>query len=225
MLTEVENNTPYFAGLRQIPDRPSLIVVPRTLSSQWMEQLQAFTKRGSFHILRYSCDQGSLARYFTDPKGEYKKAVGPHNRNASKVIILAEMSVGLCCRCTLMAKTNRKLGHLPQAVAGEAARCFKMPNKLGGRAAQRRAARGEPSILHPREGVRLQGTIFEVLFNVIAFDESHGLRNISLMNLAAIWLSDKALVRLCATATPIFTGPKVNTSWLHRGVFLAHLNP
>ncbi|KAB5587581.1 SNF2-related protein [Ceratobasidium theobromae] len=94
------------------------------------------------------------------------------------------------------------------AISYEAGRCFKMPNKLGGRAAQCRVARGDPSILEVKSGVRLQGTIFNVSFNLVAFDESHTLRNVSLMTLAAIQLSAKALVCVGATATPIFTGPK-----------------
>ncbi|KAB5587686.1 hypothetical protein CTheo_8873 [Ceratobasidium theobromae] len=202
-LFAAKHNTLYFAGHERIPTRPSLIVVPRTLSSQWMEQLKAFTKLGSFHILRFSSDQGSLARYFTDPKGEYRRAVGPDNKNACKVIILAEMS----------------------AISNEAGRYFKMPSLLGGRAAQRRMARGEPDSLQLRNGARLQGTIFDldVKFNMVAYDESHELRNVSLMSLAAIRLSDKALVHIGATATPIFTGPKVSLEFLHVPVLGAHL--
>ncbi|KAG9098557.1 hypothetical protein FRC06_006228 [Ceratobasidium sp. 370] len=182
----IEAGTPYFAGLERIPNRPFLVVVPSTLSSQWMEQLQVFTERGSFHILRFSNGQGSLSRYFSDPKGEYKKAAGPNDENASKVIILAESS----------------------AIATEVGRCFKVPEKRGGRAAQRVVARGDPDILQAKSGVSLRGSIWDVKFNGVAYDESHGLRNVSLLTMAAIRLSSKALVRIGATATPIFTGPK-----------------
>ncbi|KAG8711489.1 hypothetical protein FRC08_015832 [Ceratobasidium sp. 394] len=182
----VEAETPYFAGLERIPNRPSLIVVPNTLSSQWMEQLRAFTELGSFHILRFSNDQGSLARYFSDPKGEYMKAAGPNYENASKVIILAETS----------------------AIATELGRCFVVPRKRATKEAQRLAARADPNALRCKSDISLKGTIWDMLFNVCAYDESQGLRNVSLPTLSSIKLSAKALVRIGATATPIFTGPK-----------------
>lgn len=93
MLTRAENKTHFFAGLTQIPNRPNIVVVMRTLSSQWLKEVQKYTVYGSFHVLRYSSDQQSLARFFSDPKGEYCKAAGPNGENASRVFIVAEHSV------------------------------------------------------------------------------------------------------------------------------------
>ncbi|KAG8736724.1 hypothetical protein FRC10_009033, partial [Ceratobasidium sp. 414] len=204
----VENGTPYFAGLERIPNRPSLIVVPRTLASQWIQQLKAFTELGSFHILHFSNDvKSQSARYFSDPNGEYRKAMGPDNRNASKVIILAEMPVSSGGR-RYMAEADRLLGHPSQAISSELARCFMPIDKRSGKAVQRASAKGDPDALRARTGVRLDQSIFSVQFNFVAYDESHALRTVTLLSLAALKLSAKALVCVGATATPIFTGPK-----------------
>lgn len=162
-------------------------------------------------MLRYSSDQQNLARFFSDPKGEYRKAAGPNGENASRVFILAEHSVSSSWHM-LLNTTEHRLVDPAQAIAREAARCFKSPKKLGGLAAQRAAARGDPAALKVKDGVRLEGTIFGMHFNLVAYDESHTLRNVSLMSLAATWISARALVRVGTTATPIFTGPKVSPS-------------
>ncbi|KAG8740477.1 hypothetical protein FRC10_004273 [Ceratobasidium sp. 414] len=79
-LTGVENGTPYFTGLEQIPNHLSLIMGLRTLASQWIQQLKAFTKLGSFHILHFSNDvKSQSAQYFSDLNSEYRKAMGPNN--------------------------------------------------------------------------------------------------------------------------------------------------
>ncbi|KAG9080964.1 hypothetical protein FRC07_014716, partial [Ceratobasidium sp. 392] len=88
----VENGTPYFAGLPKVPCLPSVIVVPTTLSSQWIAQLFKFTQQGSFSLVRYSSDQGSLEDFFTNPAGAYRKAAGLKLERAHRTIIVADSS-------------------------------------------------------------------------------------------------------------------------------------
>ncbi|KAG9098672.1 hypothetical protein FRC06_006082 [Ceratobasidium sp. 370] len=180
----MENQTAYFAGLKEVPNRPTLITVPRTLARQWLEQLDTFTERGSFTILHFSNENKPLDTYFSDPNGEFKRATGPNGENASKVIVVAELS----------------------ALAAEATRCLiPPPSNLRGRAAKLQRAEGRVPKL--RAGVDARKSIFGVKWNLVAMDELHSFRNFSLAYLATLVLAENAHVRIGATATPIFTGP------------------
>ncbi|KAG9126002.1 hypothetical protein FRC07_005274 [Ceratobasidium sp. 392] len=59
----------------------------------WIAQLFKFTQQGSFSLVRYSSDQGSLEDFFTNPAGAYRKAVGLKLERAHRTIIVADLSV------------------------------------------------------------------------------------------------------------------------------------
>ncbi|KAG8739125.1 hypothetical protein FRC10_006123 [Ceratobasidium sp. 414] len=192
----IENQTPYFAGLPVVPNLPTLIVVPRTLARQWLDQLAVFTQRGSFSLLHFSSDNKPIDQYFSDPKGDFKRAMGPNSKNASKVIVVAELS-----------RPELKYGDSIQALSTETTRCLLPPsNNLRGQAAKLRQAEGR--VPKFRAGIDVSQSIFGIKWNLLALDEAHNLRNSGLVHQACLVLAENAHVRTGATATPIFTGPK-----------------
>lgn len=172
-----------------------------------MKQFEGVTQRGSFSVIRFSCDQGPLENFTTDPNGEFRKAMGPGDRNASKVVIIADQSVCRFCRSKLWVDVHSH--EHPQAIAKEAARCL-LPTatNLKGKAYHRKIARGGPAKIRP--GIQPSTTIFHLRFRLLAIDETHTLRNTSATYQAALLLSHNSCFCIGATATPIFTGPKVS---------------
>ncbi|KAG9085559.1 hypothetical protein FRC06_003556, partial [Ceratobasidium sp. 370] len=95
-----ENNTPFLAGLRTLPNLPHIVVVPRALSAQWIAQIKAFTEPGSFNVLLFCSAQGDL--------DEYQCAIGPNGEKAYRTIIVAELPVhALGIRCKLRLTIER----------------------------------------------------------------------------------------------------------------------
>ncbi|QRW09610.1 ATP-dependent DNA helicase [Ceratobasidium sp. AG-Ba] len=192
-----KNNTPYLAGLDQVPNLPHLIVVPTTLSDQWACEVEKFTSKGSFHVVRFCTGQPNLSRFFAPGSGDYATAAGHEGKRADRVIVIADQSVGVLS--SLRVSTIEK----------EALKCFKKPTKRGGRAALRQAARGDPNQLERLNEQSLAHSIWEQRFASVSYDESHSLRTVDrITNLACLKLSANSLLRVAATATPIFTGPK-----------------
>ncbi|QRV78910.1 ATP-dependent DNA helicase [Ceratobasidium sp. AG-Ba] len=192
MAAPAGKNTPYFAGLDEIPNLPHLLVMPRTLSDQWTSEIDKFTTKGSFQVVRYNSDQDNLPRFFSS--GDYQKAAGADGRRAGRVIVIADQS--------------RLLGFDRQAIDTQAKNCFEVPPKKGCMAAQLKLAEGDPTQLKRRQETMVAGNIWDQRFATVIYDESHNLRNDRLTNLASIIISDHALLRIAATATPLFTGPK-----------------
>ncbi|KAG9102129.1 hypothetical protein FS749_015712 [Ceratobasidium sp. UAMH 11750] len=181
----IEMEKPYFAGLKEVPNLPTLIAVPRTLARQWLDQLETFTQKGSFIILHFSNDHKPIDQYFSDPNGPFRKAMGPNGENASKIIVVAEFS----------------------ALASEVTRCLLPPSStLRGQAAKLKQAEGQ--VPKFRTGLDVSKTIFGIKWNMLALDEIHNLRNSCLTYLASLALAENSHLRIGATATPIFTGPK-----------------
>ncbi|KAG8760733.1 hypothetical protein FRC11_015050 [Ceratobasidium sp. 423] len=178
----IANNTPYFAGLERIPNLPSLVISPRTLSDQWVEQWAKFTQSGAFSIVRYSVDQGPLEDFCTDPNGAYLKAAGKNQERAGSVIILADLS----------------------AVAMEAQRCLEVPDELHKRKdAQLEEAKGE--VAEFISTVDTTGSLLRMKFRAVAVDECHNLRNSNHAQRGSQVLTDNACLVIGATATMIFT--------------------
>ncbi|QRV85656.1 Helicase conserved C-terminal domain [Ceratobasidium sp. AG-Ba] len=186
------NNTPYFAGLDEIPNLPHLLVMPRTLSDQWTSEIDKFTTKGSFQVVQYNSDQDNLPRFFSS--GDYQKAAGADGRRAGRVIVIADQS--------------RLLGFDSQAIDTQAKDCFEVPPKKGSMAAQLKLAEGDPTQLKRRQETMVAGNIWDQRFATVIYNESHNLRNDRLTNLASIIISDHALLWIATTATPLFTGPK-----------------
>ncbi|QRW15509.1 ATP-dependent DNA helicase [Ceratobasidium sp. AG-Ba] len=162
MAAPAGKNTPYFAGLDEIPNLPHLLIMPRTLSDQWTSEIDKFTTKGSFQVVRYNSDQDNLPRFFSS--GDYQKAAGADGRTAGRVIVIADQSLKL--------------------------------------------AEGDPTQLKRRQETMVAGNIWDQRFATVIYDESHNLRNDRLTNLASIIISDHALLRIAATATPLFTAPR-----------------
>ncbi|QRW12372.1 Helicase conserved C-terminal domain [Ceratobasidium sp. AG-Ba] len=181
----VENGATCFAGRAQIPNLPFLVVLPRTLSTQWLKEIPDFARRGSFCVVHYSTECGNISRFFSDPNGDYCKAAGAQGQHAGRVIVIADTS----------------------AISKEAARCFKPLSRRNSGAAQRRFAVGNIDVMEPRQEISLRGTIWDQWFTMVAYDESHDLRNSTILALSSERLSNNSLVRVASTATPIFTGP------------------
>ncbi|EUC59169.1 SNF2 family amino-terminal protein, partial [Rhizoctonia solani AG-3 Rhs1AP] len=177
----IENDTHYFAGRERIPNLPSLILVPTTLSMQWQAQIKMATHHGALKILPYSSGP-TFRRNFFAPGGTWEKAIGPEGCDARRTIVLAEYS----------------------SIAAEA-RTFLIPLPTGRSRPERlEVARGDPPQLMP--GVNPGTTIFGKEFLLMAIDECHQLRNVSGFYSGALRLSANSLVHAGATATPIYTG-------------------
>ncbi|QRW14226.1 SNF2 family amino-terminal protein [Ceratobasidium sp. AG-Ba] len=181
----VENGATCFAGQAQIPKLPFLVVLPRTLSTQWLKEIPDFARRGSFRVVHYSTKCGNISRFFSDPNGDYCKAAGAQGQHAGRVIVIAD---------TL-------------AISKEVARCFKPLGRRNSGAAQRRFAAGNIDVMEPRQEISLRGTIWDQWFTMVAYNESHDLHNSTILALSSQRLSNNSLVRVASTATPIFTGP------------------
>ncbi|QRV74576.1 ATP-dependent DNA helicase [Ceratobasidium sp. AG-Ba] len=178
-----ETGATYFAGLERIPNLPFLVMVPHALSQQWIDQIRKFTELGAFSVLLFSTSQGDLERYLQAPEGEYRQAIGPNGCNAYRTIIVAELS----------------------AIQKEAKRYFKAPSTSQSRAQKLIVAEGSPSMIeHKRDASR---SIFGLKFITAFVDEIHDLRNMNLMSMGVLVTMDNALMRVGATATPIYTRP------------------
>ncbi|KAG8734427.1 hypothetical protein FRC11_014273 [Ceratobasidium sp. 423] len=178
----IANETPYFAGLKSIPNLPSLVISPRTLSDQWVEQWAKFTQSGAFSIVRYSVDQGPLENFCTNPNGAYLKAAGKNQERASSVIILATLS----------------------AVEKEAKRCLEAPDKSSKRKdVQLEQAKGE--VAEFKSEVDTRGSLLTMKFRAVAVDECHNLRNSTHAQRGTQKLTDNSYLVIGATATMIFT--------------------
>ncbi|KAG8772171.1 hypothetical protein FRC12_003219 [Ceratobasidium sp. 428] len=182
----IANRTPFLAGLDTVPNLPHLIVVPHTLSSQWIGEVAKFTKSGSFRVVRYSADEGGLDRFFSSPEGAYLQAAGADGSKADRVIVVADLS----------------------AIECQAVKCFHKPGAMGSKAEQIELAHGKLDYLESK-GELPAGSIWEQRFASVSYDESHNLRNDRMLTLVCQILSANAVVRIAATATPIFTGPRV----------------
>ncbi|KAF8747166.1 aortic smooth muscle cell differentiation, partial [Rhizoctonia solani] len=86
-----EQSLPYFAGQKTIPNLPSIVITPRTLGNQWMEQWKKFTQLGSFVPVRYSVESGTLESFCSDPTGPYRAAAGQDLEHAGRVVIIADL--------------------------------------------------------------------------------------------------------------------------------------
>ncbi|KDN36761.1 hypothetical protein RSAG8_10625, partial [Rhizoctonia solani AG-8 WAC10335] len=191
----ITNNTPYPFGLEIIPNLPSIIITPRTLGGQWMEEFLKFTQPGSFSIVRYSVDQGPLETFSSNPKGPYRIAAGPNGVRASSVIIIADLS----------------------AIAKEAKRCLEPPPDFyRGNAARLWEARGEVASF--RDGVSPGGSLLSMRFRVAAVDEIHLIRNCNVTQRGVQLITENSHLVVGATATPLYTSvPSVALCTFARG--------
>ncbi|KAF8748143.1 helicase [Rhizoctonia solani] len=87
----IQAKLPYFAGQKTIPNLPSIVITPRTLGNQWMEQWKKFTQLGSFVPVRYSVESGTLESFCSDPTGPYRAAAGQDLEHAGRVVIIADL--------------------------------------------------------------------------------------------------------------------------------------
>ncbi|GAB1528076.1 hypothetical protein RhiTH_011267 [Rhizoctonia solani] len=179
-----DNGTPYFGGEKSIPNLPSIVIAPRTLGNQWVEQWNKFTQLGSFVVIRYTVDNGPLETFFSDPKGPYKTAAGQNLEHAGRVIIIADLL----------------------AISKEAKQCLQPPPELKGKDAKEHEAKGEAPAL--KIGVNAAGSLFGMRFRVAAIDEIHNLRNSSHSQRGVQFISESSCLVIGATATPLFTALK-----------------
>ncbi|KAF8750282.1 aortic smooth muscle cell differentiation [Rhizoctonia solani] len=184
-----DNGTPYFGGEKSIPNLPSIVIAPRTLGNQWVEQWNKFTQLGSFVVIRYTVDNGPLETFFSDPKGPYKTAAGQNLRACRRVIIIADLSYDYF-----------------QAISKEAKRCLQPPPELKGKDAKEHEAKGEAPAL--KYCVNAAGSLFGMRFRVAAIDEIHNLRNSSHSQRGVQFISESSCLVIGATATPLFTALK-----------------
>ncbi|KAG8734345.1 hypothetical protein FRC11_005332 [Ceratobasidium sp. 423] len=178
----IANHTPYFNGQERIENLPSLVIAPRALTDQWVQQWHKFTQHGSFLIIRYSVGQGPLETFSSSPDGMYRRAAGPNLERASKVVIVADYS----------------------AILKEAQRCFEPPTEFyQGQEAQLHEARGDVANFWP--GMDMEGSLFSMRFRVTAVDEIHNFRNCGVTNRGVQCLTENSQLVIGATATPLFT--------------------
>lgn len=79
---------PFLGALDKIPDLPTLIIAPGTLSDQWLNEGHAFVKPGHIHFFRYPNAKPARRKFF-GPGGEFSKSsANPRNK-----IIIAPHSV------------------------------------------------------------------------------------------------------------------------------------
>ncbi|KDN38064.1 hypothetical protein RSAG8_09749, partial [Rhizoctonia solani AG-8 WAC10335] len=178
----IAKNTLYFAGLKFIPNLPSIVISPRALSTQWVEQVAKFTQQGNFSIVRYSVDQGPLETFCTNPQGAYRIAAGLDGARASSVIIIADLS----------------------AISKEAKRCLEPPESFyKGNAARLWEAKGEAAEF--KEGISSVGSILSMPFRVAAIDEIHLIRNCNATQRGVQLIAENSHLVVGASATPLIT--------------------
>jgi hypothetical protein len=90
----------------------------------------------------------------------------------------------------------------------ESSACLSARQK--GAAGRRARFGGDPPEILSGENPEL--TIFFKLFLLLACDELHQLRNSNATQAGVMKISSNSVVRIGATATPIFTGAKVGTA-------------
>ncbi|KAF8749314.1 SNF2 family N-terminal domain [Rhizoctonia solani] len=93
-----EQSSPYFAGQKTIPNLPSIVITPRTLGNQWMEQWKKFTQLVT--------QQVHTALQLDDLE------------HAGRVVIIADLSA--------IAKEAKRCLQLPPAFKGKDAREYKL---------------------------------------------------------------------------------------------------
>ncbi|QRW16628.1 SNF2 family amino-terminal protein [Rhizoctonia solani] len=179
-----EQSSPYFAGQKTIPNLPSIVITPRTLGNQWMEQWKKFTQLGSFVPVRYSVESGTLESFCSDPTGPYRAAAGRDLEHAGRVVIIADLS----------------------AIAKEAKRCLQLPPAFKGKDAREYEAKGETPAF--KAGISNAGSLFGMRFRVAAVDEIHNLRNSSHTQRGVQLITQSSSLVIGATATPLFTSLK-----------------
>ncbi|KAF8748551.1 helicase [Rhizoctonia solani] len=179
-----EQSSPYFAGQKTIPNLPSIVITPRTLGNQWMEQWKKFTQLGSFVPVRYSVESGTLESFCSDPTGPYRAAAGQDLEHAGRVVIIADLS----------------------AIAKEAKRCLQLPPAFKGKDAREYKAKGETPAF--KAGISNAGSLFGMRFWVAAVDEIHNLRNSSHTQRGVQLITQSLSLVIGATATPLFTCSK-----------------
>ncbi|QRW23182.1 Helicase conserved C-terminal domain [Rhizoctonia solani] len=139
-----EQSSPYFAGQKTIPNLPSIVITPRTLGNQWMEQWKKFTQLGSFVPVRYSVESGTLESFCSDPTGPYRAAAGRDLEHAGQVVIIADLL----------------------AIAKEAKRCLQLPPAFKGKDAREYKAKGKTPVF--KAGISNAGSLFGMRFWVAA---------------------------------------------------------
>ncbi|KAG8710920.1 hypothetical protein FRC09_020876 [Ceratobasidium sp. 395] len=184
----------FFDGEQEMENLPSLLVLPRTLCDQWVDQWKRFTQLGAFVLVRYTVDQGCLEDFSTDPAGPYRAAAGPKLERAHKVVVVADIS----------------------AIAKEAIRCLDLSNKpTKSRGSLLMEARGDPPKFKdqdkdggPSTSVISKGSILRMRFRSMALDEAHNVRNCGNAQQGLLVIAENTSVVIGATATPLFTSPK-----------------
>ncbi|GAB1527611.1 hypothetical protein RhiTH_010787 [Rhizoctonia solani] len=179
-----ERSLPYFAGQKTIPNLPSIVITPRTLGNQWMEQWKKFTQLGSFVPVRYSVESGTLESFCSDPTGPYRAAAGQDLEHAGQVVIIADLL----------------------AIAKEAKRCLQLPPAFKGKDAREYKAKGETPAF--KAGISNAGSLFGMRFRVAAVDKIHNLRNSSHTQQGVQLITQSLSLVIGATATPLFTSLK-----------------
>jgi hypothetical protein len=202
-----ENKTPFFSGLKHIPNLPSIVISPRTLSNQWVEQWIKFTQKGGFSVVRYSVDQGPLENFSSNPKGDYCRAAGVDHSRASSVVILADISVSWS-RCGSLVCFSSFV--YTQAIGLEAQRCLEPPPPQRSSDAKMDQAKGQPPRF--KDTVSTVGSLFAMRFRVAAIDECHSLRNYGHGAKGVQTIASNSLLVVGATATPLFTNETVSSS-------------
>ncbi|KAG9077291.1 hypothetical protein FRC06_008994, partial [Ceratobasidium sp. 370] len=173
-----EANLKYFAGKEVIESLPILIAVPCTLSSQWVAELKKFTQTGAFNILLYS--RNTAGTFFTKDS-DFNRACAMKDKNGNSI----------AHRTIIVAEVT--------ALGREA----KLSMTRHAREPQR-VAKGTPEELCDPSVPSILG--LQLLLTII--DEGHLLRNPQDMYQAVLRISCNSLVRVGATATPVFTGAK-----------------
>ncbi|KAG8701566.1 hypothetical protein FRC08_004020 [Ceratobasidium sp. 394] len=80
----------FFAGRKDIPSLPILVLVPIAVSSQWRDEIIRYTEHGSFQVLIYSRNRQSRQEFFK-PGGIWDRAV-VQSKSPHRTILIAEFN-------------------------------------------------------------------------------------------------------------------------------------
>ncbi|KAG9101257.1 hypothetical protein FS749_008706 [Ceratobasidium sp. UAMH 11750] len=170
----------FFAGRDKIPRLPMIIVAPRTLIRQWHSQIMRFTTPNAFRVVIYPSEQ-SERKQFWAKGGIYAKAV-EKAKHPHRTIILVATS-------TILQESAEFLPKLPETRDGKRMLC-----------------RGDvPGVLASKDP---SFTLFSRDYLLFVLDESHSLRNANKSQQGAMTLAARSVVRIGASATPVFTSAK-----------------
>lgn len=188
LLTAITEERLFQGTTGNIPDLPSIIVVPKPLHPQFTRELRRYLVPQSFDILPYTGRVTSRADFWTSV---WMKSVHQEGRK----ILIATVGVSLTAYHSMVLHS---LNNLCQAIEDDAGHAVQID-------------KSRPSTMLEIFSTAAQGaTVYSKHWMVFALDEAHKIRTQNAAFTATAALRRQSLFLVAVTATPITTSAKVS---------------